>query len=119
MLKNSQHPIIGSRQQSDLQWLRFHERQSKFNTINRRQPPEEEYNYRYADLNEISNDSPNQMQRFTVNWHREKTNVLMMDGMVKSISPKELWRLKWHKNYETSTPLPEWPEWMSSFKEPD
>ena len=61
----------------------------------------------------------NHMQRFSVNWHRDKTNVLFMDGMVKSIGPKELWRLKWHKNFDTSAPLPEWPLWMSSFKEPD
>ena len=58
----------------------------------------------------------------TVQWeseHREKLNVLFMDGMVQSISPKELWRLKWHKKYDTSAPLPEWPEWMASFKAPD
>jgi len=61
----------------------------------------------------------NHMQRFSVNRHDEKLNVLFMDGMVKTISPKELWRLKWHKNYDTSAPLPQWPEWMDSFKEPD
>ncbi|MEN8128103.1 MAG: type II secretion system protein [Planctomycetota bacterium] len=82
-------------------------------------PQAEEYNYRYDDLGNISEDPSNHMQRFTVNRHREKLNVLFMDGMVKSISPKELWRLKWHKNYDTSTPLPEWPQWMDSFKDPD
>ena len=82
-------------------------------------PPEKEYNYRYDDLDEISNDPPNHMRRFTVDWHREKLNVLFMDGMVKSISPKQLWRLKWHKKYDASAPLPEWPEWMASFKDPD
>jgi prepilin-type processing-associated H-X9-DG protein len=61
----------------------------------------------------------NHMQRFIVNRHKEKLNVLFMDGMVKTISPKKLWRLKWHKNYDTSAPLPEWPEWMDSFKDPD
>ena len=61
----------------------------------------------------------NHMQRFTVNRHKEKLNVLVMDGTVQSISPKELWRLKWHKNYDTSAPLPKWPEWMARFKDPD
>jgi hypothetical protein len=60
----------------------------------------------------------NHMQRFTVNRHREKLNVLVMDGTVKSISPKELWRLKWHKNFDTTAPLPEWPDWMAYFKDP-
>ena len=61
----------------------------------------------------------NHMRRFSVNRHRERTNVLFMDGMVKTISPKELWRLKWHKNYDTSAPLPQWPEWMKDFKDPN
>jgi len=64
-------------------------------------------------------DPSNHMRRFTVNRHDEKLNVLFMDGMIKTVSPKELWRLKWHKNYDTSAPLPQWPEWMNSFKEPD
>jgi len=64
-------------------------------------------------------DPANHMRHFVVNRHDEKLNVLFMDGMIKTISPKELWRLKWHKNYDTSAPLPQWPEWMSSFKEPD
>ena len=82
-------------------------------------PPEERYNSRYNDLDDISNDPSNHMRRFTVNRHDKKLNVLFMDGMIKTISPKELWRLKWHKKYNTSAPLPQWPEWMSRFKDPD
>ncbi|MHC5083654.1 MAG: type II secretion system protein [Planctomycetota bacterium] len=59
------------------------------------------------------------MQRFCVDRHRDRLNVLLMDGSVNSISPKELWRLKWHKNYDTRSPLPAWPEWMNTFKDPD
>ena len=68
---------------------------------------------------EWPSDLSNHMRRFSVDRHEEKLNVLFMDGMIKTISPKELWRLKWHKNYDTSAPLPEWPQWMNSFKEPD
>jgi prepilin-type processing-associated H-X9-DG protein len=68
---------------------------------------------------EWPSDPSNHMRRFTVNRHRERTNVLFMDGMIRSISPKELWRLKWHKNYDTSAPLPQWPEWMKDFKDPN
>lgn len=60
----------------------------------------------------------NQMQRFCENRHDGKTNVLFMDCSVKTISPKQLWRLKWHRNYATNAPLPEWPEWMADFKDP-
>lgn len=79
-------------------------------------PPEQEPEKKFE---EISKDSSNHMRRFTVNRHREKLNVLFMDGMIKSISPKELWRLKWHKSYNTSAPLPQWPDWMESFGDPD
>ena len=66
------------------------------------------------------NDPSDHMRRFCVPRHsKEKLNVVFMDGMVETISPKELWRLKWHKTFDTSAPLPEWPEWMHSFKEPD
>ncbi|MCK5000003.1 MAG: type II secretion system protein [Anaerohalosphaera sp.] len=64
-------------------------------------------------------DPSNHMRRFTVNRHGGKLNVLFMDGTVQTISPKKIWRLKWHKNYDTSAPLPQWPQWMESFKEPD
>jgi prepilin-type N-terminal cleavage/methylation domain-containing protein/prepilin-type processing-associated H-X9-DG protein len=89
------------------------------------QPPEEEgqldsdESQPDIDSDDWPNDSSNHMRRFSVNRHREKLNVLFMDGMVKSISPKELWRLKWHHNYDTTAPLPQWPQWMDSFKDPD
>jgi prepilin-type N-terminal cleavage/methylation domain-containing protein len=68
---------------------------------------------------EWPSDLSNHMRRFSVDRHEKKLNVLFMDGMVKTISPKELWQLKWHKKYDTSAPLPQWPEWMTSFKDPD
>lgn len=64
-------------------------------------------------------DKDNHIQRFCVNRHRWQLNVLFMDGQVQPMSPKQLWQLKWHKNYDTSAPLPEWPEWMTSFKDPN
>lgn len=61
----------------------------------------------------------NQMRRFCVGRHRNTLNVLFLDGSVSTISPKTLWRLKWHRTYNTSVLLPEWPEWMNEFKNPD
>ncbi len=68
---------------------------------------------------EASEEDENQMQRFCENRHDGKINVLFMDCTVKSISPKQLWRLRWHRNYDTNAPLPEWPEWMADFKDPN
>lgn len=47
-------------------------------------------------------DTSNQMQRFYVDRHRNKINVLFMDGTIKNIRPWQLWQLKWHKHYDTS-----------------
>jgi prepilin-type processing-associated H-X9-DG protein len=77
-----------------------------------------EQEFDYAGYNSWPDRQLNHMRRFTVNRHKEKLNVLFMDGMVKTISPKELWRLKWHKSFDTGAPLPEWPEWMARFKDP-
>lgn len=63
--------------------------------------------------------SDNQMRRFVLDRHRKQVNVLFLDNGVSSISPKALWRLKWHRSYDTTAPLPEWPEWMSQFREPE
>ncbi len=75
-------------------------------------PPKEEGKL-FHDKTAPPIDDINHMQRFSVNRHRKKLNVLFMDGTVKSTSPKKLWRLKWHQNFNTSAPLPEWPEWMN------
>lgn len=61
----------------------------------------------------------NQMQRFCEDRHRKMLNVLFLNGDVAAVSPKELWRLKWHKGFNASKPLPQWPEWMINFKDPD
>ncbi len=64
-------------------------------------------------------ETDHQMRRFCVDRHRKELNVLFLDGRVEAISPKQLWRLKWHREYDTNAPLPEWPEWMLGFKDAD
>lgn len=61
----------------------------------------------------------NQMRRFCVDRHNKQLNVLFLDNSILTISPKTLWRLQWHRTYDTAAPLPAWPEWMEQFKEPD
>lgn len=89
-------------------------------------PPEGDYEndpdsrYSFTDIESEATpvEPTNQMQRFTINRHKGMVNVLLMDGSVSQYSPKELWQLKWHQNYDMSVPLPEWPEWMKSFRDP-
>jgi prepilin-type N-terminal cleavage/methylation domain-containing protein/prepilin-type processing-associated H-X9-DG protein len=60
-----------------------------------------------------------------INRHDGGINGLFMDWSVRKIGLKELWTLKWHRNFDTAGPytraggmMPEdWPEWMRSFKD--
>ena len=70
-------------------------------------------------MSDWSEQSKNQMRRFCVDRHRNKTNILFLDSSIKAVSPKELWRLKWHRTFDTTATLPEWPEWMSHLKNPE
>lgn len=61
----------------------------------------------------------NQMQRFCTDRHdKGRINALFVDGGIREVTGKELWRLKWHRTYDMTTPLPAWPEWMQRFKGP-
>jgi prepilin-type N-terminal cleavage/methylation domain-containing protein/prepilin-type processing-associated H-X9-DG protein len=56
------------------------------------------------------------MQQLCHTRHGTKTNVVFMDGSLKRTDIKDLWSLKWHKNYNTNNektqPGYTWPEWM-------
>ncbi len=64
-----------------------------------------------------------EMQRACVNRHNGGVNVLFMDFSVRKVGLKELWRLKWHREWPVmgtpENPYPDWPEWMSNFKDPN
>jgi len=67
-----------------------------------------------------------QMKNFCINRHgKGVTNCLFMDWSVKKAGLKELWTLKWHRQFDTAghwtkaggiTPA-DWPEWMRTFKD--
>ena len=66
-----------------------------------------------------------EMMHFVINRHDAFVNHLFMDWSVKKIGLKELWTLKWHRQFNTSGPwtkaggvqLSDWPRWMRNFKE--
>jgi prepilin-type N-terminal cleavage/methylation domain-containing protein/prepilin-type processing-associated H-X9-DG protein len=76
-------------------------------------------NIDYPSGRDWANQPDNQMRRFCMDRHRGTLNVLFLDGSISAISPKALWRLKWNKAFDVAKPLPEWPQWMNGFKNPD
>ncbi len=62
---------------------------------------------------------------FCMNRHNAGINSLFMDWSVRKVGLKELWTLKWHREFDTAGPWtraggvhPEdWPEWMRGFKD--
>jgi prepilin-type processing-associated H-X9-DG protein len=62
---------------------------------------------------------------FCINRHDGGINCLFMDWSVRKVGLKELWTLKWHKEFNTANEWtlaggvkPEdWPEWMRKFKD--
>ena len=65
-----------------------------------------------------------EMKHFCIDRHNGRVNHLFMDWSVRSVGIKELWRLKWHKEFSTNGPwtarpgyTPAWPAWMKKFKE--
>ena len=63
--------------------------------------------------------------RFCLNRHSGAVNCLFMDSSVRKVGLKELWTLKWHREFSTDNRWtkaggvqPEdWPEWMRGFKD--
>jgi len=60
-----------------------------------------------------------------MNRHNGGVNALFLDWSVRKVGLKELWTLKWHRQYYTSGPWTkaggvtpgDWPEWMRRFKD--
>ena len=63
--------------------------------------------------------SGNHMVRIVQDRHHRRQNVAFLDGSVETLGLKELWTLKWHRQYNTGGPWTrpdaDWPEWMASY----
>jgi hypothetical protein len=60
-------------------------------------PPAKEYDTRATNLRD-------EMKRFCVNRHNGFVNGVFLDDSVKKIGLKELWKLKWHRNFNVNGP---------------
>jgi prepilin-type N-terminal cleavage/methylation domain-containing protein/prepilin-type processing-associated H-X9-DG protein len=59
-----------------------------------------------------------EIKRFCLNRHNGAINVTFLDFSARKVGLKELWHLKWHKNWPPGDDhLPVWPEWMQRFKD--
>ena len=75
------------------------------------QPPEENGQW---------SGTENGMKNFCIDRHKGKIHIVFMDGHVDRVELKDLWKLKWHKNFDTEGPWTKpdaaWPEWMKTLK---
>ncbi|MFH1371600.1 MAG: type II secretion system protein [Planctomycetota bacterium] len=67
----------------------------------------------------------NEIRRVCVNRHSGNVDIVFMDGSVRKVGLKELWTLKWHRQYNVcgvrakcggARPT-DWPLWMRQFKD--
>ena len=60
----------------------------------------------------------NEMMHFALDRHSRGVNAVMMEGSVRHVGIKGLWKVKWHKKYDERRGFTgEWPEWMASFSD--
>jgi prepilin-type N-terminal cleavage/methylation domain-containing protein len=59
----------------------------------------------------------NEMKRFCLDRHNGFVNVLFLNWSVRKVGLKELWKLKWSRNFDTNYPPPKWPTWMQRYKD--
>lgn len=62
------------------------------------------------------------MTRFCMDRHMGRVGGLFMDGGVRLIGLKSLWRIKWNRLFDLNYPLPSWETdapWMAKLPEPE
>ncbi|MHC4120218.1 MAG: hypothetical protein ACYSWO_22220 [Planctomycetota bacterium] len=73
----------------------------------------------------IGNMGMGEINHFCIDRHDGAVNVLFMDWSASKTGLKQLWTLKWHRQFNTAGPwttaggvLPnDWPMWMTNFKD--
>jgi len=58
-----------------------------------------------------------EMHHFCIDRHNGCINGGFLDWSVRKIGLKELWKLKWHREFDTSGWSGGWPDWMKDFSD--
>ena len=83
-------------------------------------PPESD-----GDISSSGTTLGNWMRHVCINRHDGYINSLFMDWSARKVGFKELWSLKWHREFNTAGPWTQaglvrssdWPQWMKNFKD--
>jgi hypothetical protein len=59
----------------------------------------------------------NAMRLHCIDRHNQSINAVFLDLSADKVGLKELWRLKWHKDFDTSGYQGGWPAWMQKYKD--
>jgi len=67
----------------------------------------------------------NEIDHFCIDRHNGWTNFLFMDWSVRHVGIKEVWTLKWHREFDTNGPYTkaggitgaDWPGWLRKYKD--
>jgi prepilin-type N-terminal cleavage/methylation domain-containing protein len=59
----------------------------------------------------------NAMKQFCIDRHTGTINGVFLDLSARKIGLKELWKLKWHKDFRASGPQDGWPQWMQKYRD--
>lgn len=57
------------------------------------------------------------LSKFCLDRHNGGPNLLFMDASTRKVGLKELWTLKWHKEFDISGWSGDWPDWMEPYKD--
>jgi len=67
-------------------------------------------------------DDVDMVKRVCLDRHNGYVNMVFLDYTVRKVGLKQLWRLKWHRVFDLTEPLPVWDTeapWMKNFKDPE
>jgi len=73
--------------------------------------------FQFGDKTPLMGINQHEMQRLCVNRHGGAQFCVMADWSARKVALKQLWRLKWHRQYETDAAPPVWPQWMAHLKD--
>ena len=73
-------------------------------------------------LDKVQHDGKDAMDRFVFSRHRGGSQAVLMDMSVRRVSVKGLWKLKWHRQFDTTNnaathPYYPWPTWIEELQQ--